>query len=78
MPQVSLYLSDDEMLELKEQAGRANLSLSAFTRKLINENATKSHDVQGWWKDVAGKLDDKTFTSPEDHPLDVNEIQAWA
>ena len=78
MPQVSLYLSEAEMTELKEQAGRASLSLSAYTRKLLRDNSAKNNDVQGWWNRVSGKLTDKTFVAPEDSALDEHEIQAWA
>ena len=77
MPQVSLYLSEAEMTELKEQAGKASLSLSAYTRKLLRDNATKNNDVQGWWNRVSGKLTDNTFIAPEDSALDEHEIQAW-
>ena len=78
MPQVSLYLSEAEMTELKEQAGRASLSLSAYTRKLLRDNSAKNSDVQGWWNKVSGKLTDNTFVAPEDSTLDAQEIQAWA
>ena len=77
MPQVSLYLSESEMTELKEQAGRASLSLSAYTRKLLRDNSAKNNDVQGWWSRVSGKLTDNTFIAPEDSALDEHEIQAW-
>ena len=77
MPQVSLYLSETEMTELKEQASRANLSLSAFTRKLLKDNTAINNDVQGWWNRVSGKLTDNTFVAPEDSVLDAQEIQAW-
>ena len=77
MPQVSLYLSESEMSELKEQAGRASLSLSAYTRKLLRDNSAKNNDVQGWWSRVSGKLTDNTFVTPEDSTLDEHEIQAW-
>ena len=78
MPQVSLYLSESEMTELKEQAGKASLSLSAFTRKLLLDNATKNNDIQGWQSRVSGKLTGNTFVAPEDSTLDAQEIQAWA
>lgn len=77
MPQVSLYLSEAEMTELKEQAGRASLSLSAYTRKLLRDNSVKNYDVQGWWNRVSGKLTDNTFVAPEDSTLETHEIQAW-
>ena len=77
MPQVSLYLSESEMTDLKEQAGRASLSLSAYTRKLLRDNSAKNNDVQGWWNKVSGKLTDNTFVAPEDSTLDEHEIQAW-
>ena len=77
MPQVSLYLSEAEMTELKEQAGKAGLSLSAYTRKLLRDNVSKHSDVQGWWNRVSGKLTDNTFVAPEDSVLDAQEIQAW-
>ena len=66
------------MTELKEQAGRASLSLSAYTRKLLRDNSAKNSDVQGWWNKVSGKLTDNTFVAPEDSTLDAQEIQAWA
>lgn len=47
MPQLSLYLDDETMLELREDAAQAGMSLSKFTAKALKERKQKSGNAIG-------------------------------
>ena len=62
MPQLSLYLEDDTMDILRQDATREGVSLSKHASRVIREN-----NVSAWPKgffDLYGALDDETFVAP--------------
>ena len=62
MPQLSLYLDDDTMDILRQDATREGVSLSKHASRVIREN-----NVSAWPKgcfDLYGALDAETFVAP--------------
>lgn len=68
MPQVSLYLDEDTMETLRKEAGREQISLSQYTRRLVQNKAEQAWPASFW--STYGALDDPTFVEPP-------ELDAW-
>lgn len=63
MPQLSLYLDDETMDRLREDAAREGVSLSRFARMKICEQKS-AHWPESFWG-TYGALNDETFVLPE-------------
>lgn len=62
MPQLSLYLDETTMGELRDRAEQRNTSLSKYVGSLLREDAT-SKWPEGFF-DLYGSIDDDTFVRP--------------
>ena len=62
MPQLSLYLDDDTMDLLRQDAAREGVSLSKHASRVIRESSTSAWP-KGFF-DLYGALDDDTFVVP--------------
>ena len=63
MPQLSLYLNDSAMKQLRTDVERSKSSVSKYISNLIvNRSATAWPD--NYWEDVYGCLDDPSFVVP--------------
>ena len=71
MPQLSLYLDDQTMETLRNDAAREGTSLSKHARHLISNNASSAWPA-GFW-DLYGSIDDPTFVRPPDEPYDLDD-----
>ena len=64
MPQLSLYLTDEDMAALREEAARANTSLSHCAQQLLRQH----HSSGGWpadyWNLYCSLAEDKSFAEP--------------
>lgn len=65
MPQLSLYITDDNLATLRKRAGEEGVSLSKYTNDLIRNDADNHGWPVGFW-DLYGAIDDPSFTVPED------------
>ena len=60
MPQLSLYLDDAAMADLRESSAAEHLSLSSYARKLIRNHSDSAWPA-GFWG-LYGMLEDESFT----------------
>jgi len=64
MPQLSLYLDDETMKELRENAAREKSSLSKYVTDMLRDKR-KSAWPKGYW-DIYGALQDSSFVIPDE------------
>lgn len=69
MPQLSLYLDDQTMANLRNDAGGCGMTLSKFVASLLKEK-TESRWPEGYWS-LFGALDDDSFVLPDDIDLSL-------
>lgn len=62
MPQVSLYLDDTTMTDLRKQAAMQDASLSRYVVRLIKDDIASGWP-DGYW-DMFGSIDDNSFMLP--------------
>ena len=65
MPQLSLYVSDENLEYLRRRSRETGLSLSKYANKLIEEDAASGSWPEGFW-DLYGAIDDDAFCAPDD------------
>lgn len=70
MPQLSLYLDESTMGELRRRATLRNTSLSKHVVELIR-NDTASGWPQGYW-DLFGSIGDPTFVEHKELPFGLD------
>lgn len=66
MPQLSLYVTDENLKILRERSKACGLSMSKYANQLIQQDANSAGWPQGFW-DLYGVLDE-SFMLPEDMP----------
>jgi hypothetical protein len=78
MPQISIYISDEEMEMLREGAREEGVSLSRYTVDSITMRRAGTLKADPWpagyWESVYGCLKDPTFVAPEDSPVDFDAL----
>ena len=75
MPQLSLYLSDDNLTALRTRAEEEGVSLSKHVSHLIEQDAENHGWPTDFWS-LYGAIDDASFTEPPDvPPNDDTEIE---
>ena len=67
MPQLSLYISDENLKILRARSEEAGVSMSKYANRLIEQDAGNNSWPAGFW-DLYGALDDEGFVAPEDPP----------
>ena len=71
MPQLSLYLNEKEMRDLRTQATREGVSLSHYARNVLNKN----NETNSWSKSFLctfGAIEDESFTVPNEIPWELD------
>ena len=74
MPQLSLYLDDITMSNVRQNAARANSSLSTYVRDVLREQ-DKTDKTSLWPKgffNLYGACDDETFVEPPEIPWELD------
>ena len=66
MPQLSLYVTDENLTLLRAQAEGSGLSMSKYVNRLIEQDANRSGWPKGFW-DLYGALGED-FEIPDDPP----------
>ena len=76
MPQLSLYISDENMATLRNRADEEGVSMSKHVNRLIEQDASGRGWPQGFW-DLFGAIQDDSFVAPPDAPpADDAELKA--
>ena len=76
MPQLSLYISDDNLTALRTRAEEEGLSLSKHVGRLIEQDAQNHGWPAGFWS-LYGAIEDASFAEPPDAPpADDAEFEA--
>ena len=77
MPQLSLYLSDENLTILRKRANEEGVSMSKHVNRLIEQDALSRGWPQGFW-DLFGAIQDGTFAAPPDAlPENNAELEAF-
>ena len=71
MPQLSLYVTKDQLLKIEKEARIEKLSLSKWAVKRIMEKI-EPHYPEGW-ADLFGSVSDASFKRPEQPKLETRE-----
>lgn len=76
MPQLSLYLSDENLVTLRARAKEEGTSMSRHVSRLIEQDAASRSWPSGFWN-LYGAIGDDAFTEPLDAPpSDDAELEA--
>ena len=67
MPQLSLYITDENFEVLRARSAEAGLSMSKYANRLIEQDAQNAGWPAGFW-DLYGAIDDESFAAPMDTP----------
>ena len=71
MPQLSLYITDDNLEALRTRAKASGLSLSKYANRLIEQDVQNGGWPEGFW-DLYGALDEN-LEIPDDPPPSDDE-----
>ena len=77
MAQVSLYVDDATLAELREKAKGQGVSLSKYVGQIVEEHCAASKWPQGFF-DLYGSVTDETFVEPDDVSILDEPITALA
>ena len=66
MPQVSLYMQQETLDTLREEAQRAQTSVSKFVSQLVDGRASQCGWPANYWESVYGCLKDSSFQIPSE------------
>lgn len=73
MPQLSLYLTEENLIALRTRAEEEGVSLSKHVSSLIERDALNHGWPEGFWK-LYGAIEDESFTVPDDPPPADGEL----
>ena len=74
MPQLSLYISDDNLALLRARAEQSGVSMSKYTRRLIEEDAQRAGWPKGFWN-LYGAIGDDFAILDDPPPSDDEELE---
>ena len=77
MAQVSLYVDDERLEELRKEAAARGVSISKYVGQIIDERLGATKWPQGFF-DLYGSISDETFVEPEDVSILDEPIPALA
>jgi len=72
MPQLSLYVTQDQLLKIENEAHAEKMSLSKWVVNKIMERI-EPHYPEGW-ADLFGSVSDDTFKRPVQPRVEVREV----
>lgn len=73
MPQLSLYLTDENLIALRKRADEEGVSLSKHVSNLIEQDVMDHGWPKGFW-DLYGAIQDDSFMVPDD-PSPADDAQ---
>ena len=71
MPQLSLYVTQEQLFKIENEAHAEKMSLSRWAVSKIMERI-EPHYPEGW-ADLFGSVSDSSFTGPDQPKLEVRE-----
>ena len=71
MPQLSLYVTQEQFLKIENEAHAKKMSLSKWAVSKIMEKI-EPHYPEGW-ADLFGSFSDSSFTGPDQPKLETRE-----
>ena len=74
MPQLSLYVTDENLALLRERSIKAGVSMSKYANRLIEEDARRSGWPQGFW-DLYGTIEGPFVVPDDPKPSDDAEFE---
>ena len=72
MPQLSLYVTQEQLLKIENEAHAENMSLSKWVVSKIMERI-EPHYPEGW-ADLFGSISDSSFTRPDQPKLETRVV----
>lgn len=72
MPQLSLYLTQEQLLKLENEAKTEKMSLSKWVVSKIIDKIEPRYP-EGW-SDLFGSVKDDSFVRPEQQKLETREV----
>lgn len=76
MPQLSLYLDDETMANLRVDAAREGTSLSKYANKVIRERSALHGWPEDYWN-LFGSLEDDSFKAPAELASSLDRPREW-
>lgn len=73
MPQLSLYVTDENMAVLRARSKEAGVSMSKYANRLIEQDAQNTGWPQGFW-DLFGALDADLEVPADALPADDSQL----
>ena len=67
MPQLSLYITEENLAVLRARSQEAGVSLSKYANRLIEQDAENAGWPKGFWE-LYGALGEEGLPVPEDAP----------
>lgn len=67
MPQLSLYITDENLETLRSRSRQEGMSMSKYANRLIEQDASNAGWPRGFWE-LYGAIDDDSFVVPPDSP----------
>ena len=76
MPQLSLYLNDEEMEQVRENAARQETTLSRYVAGVLRGERERNGWPSAFFALYGSLADDDSFREPDDEPFDGKHIPA--
>ncbi len=75
MPQLSLYVSDENLAVLRARSEKAGMSMSKYASRLIEQDAQNAGWPKGFWE-LYGALGEDLEIPDDPPPSDDTELEA--
>ena len=73
MPQLSLYITDKNLVTLRNRSAAEGVSMSKYANRLIEQDAQSGGWPAGFWS-LYGAIDDDSFVAPP-RPLAEDDVE---
>ena len=74
MPQLSLYVSDENLNTLRERSKEAGMSMSKYASRLIEQDAERAGWPKGFWN-LFGAISEPLAVPDDPPPSDDAELE---
>lgn len=74
MAQLSLYLEDEALAALRDDAARSGVSISRYARDILSARREGGGWPQGYFSLYGALSDDIGFELPDDEPVSAHDI----
>lgn len=74
MGQISLYMNDQEMNEVRAKASKQGMTISRYVAKALRDSSAQSTWPTSFFSLYGALGEDDTFVEPPDEPFNSNPI----